>query len=178
LATPVSLACIFSTRKKNQKKNLAVGGPAARQMSTLHMLHTSSRRDQQAAHSVNPDEPHAIIERDRSPFAFAAHERNAAWLDKCIIENGKPLPILANALIAIEAVMPQVFAYDEILRAPMLMMRLKPEHSFKRRIMRDVDVGIAAGEVAASWSEADQQGHGASGGRHACSAISSRARIS
>ena len=161
-------------------------------MSALHMLHTSSRRGQQAAHSVDPDEPHAtnaltftdgysvagaIIERDRSPFAFAAHERNAAWLNKCIIENGKPLPILANALIAIEAVMPQVFAYDEMLRAPMLMMPLKPEHSFKPRIMRDVDVGIA--QETASWSEADQQGHGASGGRHAraCSAISSRARL-
>ena len=37
--------------------------------------------------------------------------------------------------------MPQAFAYDEMLRAPMLMTPLKREDSFKPRTVRDVDVG-------------------------------------
>jgi hypothetical protein len=77
-----------------------------------------------------------IVELDR------AREQSTAWLAKCITENGKPLPNLANAMIAIESIMPQVFAYDEMLRAPMLMTPLKPEDSFKPRIVRDVDIGI------------------------------------
>jgi predicted P-loop ATPase len=116
---------------------------------------TTLRRGKQAAHSTIP-KPHApnaltvtdgevtigtVVECDGSQFAFAASERNAAWLDKCIVENGRPLPILANALIAIGAVMPQAFAYDEMLRAPMLMTPLRSEGSFKPRIVRDVDVG-------------------------------------
>jgi predicted P-loop ATPase len=71
----------------------------------------------------------------------AKREQSTAWLAKCIIEHGKPLPILANALIAIEAVMPQAFAYDEMLRAPILMMPFKPE-DFEPRPVRDVDVGL------------------------------------
>jgi len=77
-----------------------------------------------------------IVELDR------AREQSTAWQNKCIFENGKLLPILANANIAIEAVMPQTFAYDEMLRAPFLMMPLKPESKFKPRPVRDVDVGI------------------------------------
>jgi predicted P-loop ATPase len=77
-----------------------------------------------------------IVELDR------AREQSTAWLAKCITENGRPLPNLANAMIAIESVMPQVFAYDEMLRAPMLMAPMKPEDAFKPRIVRDVDIGI------------------------------------
>jgi predicted P-loop ATPase len=72
----------------------------------------------------------------------AKREKSTAWLAKCIMESGRPLPVLANALIAIEAMMPQAFAYDEMLRAPMLMTQLKPEDNFKPRPVRDVDVGI------------------------------------
>ena len=84
----------------------------------------------------NADLDDRIVELDR------AREQSTAWLAKCIIENGKLLPILANTLIAIEAVMPQAFAYDEMLRAPILMMPFKPECNFKPRPVRDVDVGI------------------------------------
>jgi predicted P-loop ATPase len=77
-----------------------------------------------------------IVEQDR------AREQSTAWLARCIMENGRPLPVLANAMIAVEALMPQAFAYDEMLRAPMLMTSLKPEENFKPRIVRDVDVGI------------------------------------
>jgi predicted P-loop ATPase len=76
-----------------------------------------------------------IVELDRS------REKSTAWLAKCIEESGKPLPILANAIIAIEAVMPQLFAYDQMLRAPILMMPLQPDSGFKPRPVRDVDVG-------------------------------------
>jgi predicted P-loop ATPase len=71
-----------------------------------------------------------------------AGERNPGWLPKCIKESGKPLPVLANALIAIKATMPLAFAYDEMLRAPMLMVSLTGENSFTPRIVRDVDVGL------------------------------------
>jgi predicted P-loop ATPase len=84
----------------------------------------------------NADLDAKIVELDR------AREQSTAWLAKCIMENGRALPVLANALIGLEAVMPQVFAYDEMLRAPMLMMPLKPESNFKPRLVRDVDVGI------------------------------------
>jgi predicted P-loop ATPase len=57
------------------------------------------------------------------------------------MENGRALPVLANALIGFETVMPQVFAYDEMLRAPILMMPFKPESNFKPRLVRDVDAG-------------------------------------
>jgi predicted P-loop ATPase len=69
----------------------------------------------------------------------AREQRAPSWP---IIENGKPLPVLSNALVAIEAVMPMAFAFDEMLRAPMLMVSLSGENSFKPRIVRDVDVGI------------------------------------
>jgi predicted P-loop ATPase len=64
------------------------------------------------------------------------------WLNKCIVGRGEPLPILANALIALEATMPATFAYDEMLRAPILMSPLKPEAGFLPRTLCDVDVGL------------------------------------
>jgi predicted P-loop ATPase len=64
------------------------------------------------------------------------------WLKKCIVGRGEPLPILANALIALEATMPAAFAYDEMMRAPILMTPLKPEGGFLPRTVGDVDVGL------------------------------------
>jgi predicted P-loop ATPase len=70
-----------------------------------------------------------------------AREQSTTWLQDCICgANGAPLPILANALIGLRAVMPQTFAYDMMLRAPVLMKPLKPENGFKPRPVRDVDV--------------------------------------
>jgi predicted P-loop ATPase len=69
-------------------------------------------------------------------------DESTAWLAKCVTENGRPLPILANALVAMQALMPQVFGYDEMLRAPMLMLPLKNESGFMPRAVRDVDVGL------------------------------------
>jgi len=46
------------------------------------------------------------------------------WLHLCLCgDTGKPLPVLANALIALnnDPALRDAFAYDEMLRAPMLM---------------------------------------------------------
>jgi len=64
------------------------------------------------------------------------------WIKKCIVGRGEPLPILANALIALEATMPAAFAYDEMMRAPILMTPLKPEGGVLPRTVGDVDVGL------------------------------------
>jgi predicted P-loop ATPase len=64
------------------------------------------------------------------------------WIKKCIVGRGEPLPILANTLIALEATMPAAFAYDEMMRAPILMTPLKPEGGFLPRTVGDVDVGL------------------------------------
>ena len=57
-------------------------------------------------------------------------------------ESGRPLAILANALIALRAVMPNAFAFDEMLRAPLLMQALEDKPGFTPRPVTDVDVGI------------------------------------
>jgi hypothetical protein len=78
----------------------------------------------------------------------AAREQSTKWLADCICgDTGKPLPILHNALIALRAVMPQTFAYDEMLRAPMLMTSLRVEGAFEPRPVRDVDVGVVQEKV-------------------------------
>ena len=79
-----------------------------------------------------------VIELDR------AREQSTRWLANCICgETGKPLPVLANVLIGLRAVMPDAFAYDEMLGAPMLMRALsKGDAGFQVRPCTDVDVGL------------------------------------
>jgi predicted P-loop ATPase len=79
-----------------------------------------------------------VIELDQ------AREQNTKWLTECICgETGKPLPVLANVLIGLRAVMPDTFAYDEMLCAPMLMRSLaKNDRDFKLRPCTDIDVGL------------------------------------
>lgn len=67
----------------------------------------------------------------------------AEWLSKCIkTETGKPLPILANALIGLRAEMPDALVYDEMLCAIMLMRSLDQVQNFSPRPCTDVDVGV------------------------------------
>lgn len=69
--------------------------------------------------------------------------QHADWIDTCIKgETGKPLPILANALIGLRAELPQHFALDEMLCAPMLMRSLDEAQDFAPRPLTDVDVGV------------------------------------
>jgi predicted P-loop ATPase len=85
----------------------------------------------------NADLDAKVLELDR------AHARNRSWLADCICsETGKALPTLANALIGLRAVMPNMFAFDEMMRAPMLMSPLAKELGFKPRAVTDVDVGF------------------------------------
>jgi predicted P-loop ATPase len=67
-----------------------------------------------------------------------------AWHADCIKgSTGKPLPILANALTGLQAEMPDHFAFDGMLCAPLLMRPLdNDETNFTPRPVTDVDVGI------------------------------------
>jgi hypothetical protein len=72
----------------------------------------------------------------RASDAKATH-----WLDECIKgETGKPLPILANVLIALPREWPDAFAYDEMLCAPVLMRALDGTNDFIPHPITDVDV--------------------------------------
>jgi predicted P-loop ATPase len=65
------------------------------------------------------------------------------WMQDCIRgDNGKLLPILANALIALRAMMPGTFALDEMMCAAMLMEPLEEAEEGLPRPVTDVDVGI------------------------------------
>ena len=74
---------------------------------------------------------------------LAEAQDRAPWLAECVLgETGKPLAVLANALIVLRAVMPDTFAFDEMLRAPLLMRALEDVPDFMPRAVTDVDVGI------------------------------------
>jgi predicted P-loop ATPase len=76
------------------------------------------------------------LEQDR------ASERDQAWLNQCVREKDKPLPILANVLTGLRSVMPDTFAFDEMLRAPMLMRPIRVESGFKPRPVTDNDISL------------------------------------
>jgi predicted P-loop ATPase len=65
------------------------------------------------------------------------------WHAECIKGiTGKPLPILANAVIGLREEMPDTFSYDEMLCAPILMRPLyEGETGFTPRPCSDIDVG-------------------------------------
>lgn len=70
-------------------------------------------------------------------------DARADWLQRCILsDTKKPIPNLANALIGLCAEMPDSFAYDAMLCAPMLMQPLENKDGFEPRVLTDVDVGI------------------------------------
>jgi predicted P-loop ATPase len=86
--------------------------------------------------SKRPTKPEVVVSLDE------AREQASYWLKDCILENGKPIANLANAVTGIKAIMPMAFAFDQMLRAPMLMAPLKEGESFKPRPVRDVDVNL------------------------------------
>ncbi len=70
-------------------------------------------------------------------------EQQTEWLASCLKgEAGKPLAILANALIALRAEMNDAFSYDQMLCAPILMRAMDDERRFMPRPLSDVDVGL------------------------------------
>jgi predicted P-loop ATPase len=76
---------------------------------------------------------------------LAAQRAEPDWLRDCIKgDGGKPLPVLANALLALrrDPNLKDVFAYDEMLCAAILMQPLENAPDFQPRPVTDVDVGI------------------------------------
>jgi predicted P-loop ATPase len=67
------------------------------------------------------------------------------WVRNCLRgEYGRPIPNLANAMLALRSdpAFKDMFAYDEMLRAAMLMRAIdEPAGAFKPRALTDVDVG-------------------------------------
>jgi predicted P-loop ATPase len=66
------------------------------------------------------------------------------WLSSCIKgDTGKPLPVLANALVGLRAEVPDAFAFDEMARATLLMRPpTATSEAFVSRPCTDVDVGV------------------------------------
>ncbi len=93
---------------------------------------------------------------NRKKTVARTNGKHPDWFAQCICgETGKPLPIVANALIALQAVMPDHFAYDEMACAPMLMEPLEEttllshprEDSTVLSPVTDVDVGIVQAKL-------------------------------
>ena len=75
----------------------------------------------------------------------AARDKEAEWLGACLRgNNGQPLAVLANALLAVRSQWPQHFAFDEMARTPVLMQPLAGGDSFKPRPVNDDDVTVLA----------------------------------
>src|SRR5205823_6384750 len=67
------------------------------------------------------------------------------WLGHCLkSETNKPISVLANALLALrhEPTLKDLFAYDQMLCAPMLVRPLDSEPDFTMRPVTDVDVTL------------------------------------
>jgi hypothetical protein len=65
------------------------------------------------------------------------------WLHDCLTgDNGRPLPNLANILIALRAdpALKECFAFDQMLQAPLLMRLRDNSEGFKPRPLTDADV--------------------------------------
>ena len=67
------------------------------------------------------------------------------WIDRCILgSNGQPIADLANTLIGLrqDPLLINCFAFDEMLRATMLMEALPGKELEGQRLVTDNDVGI------------------------------------
>jgi hypothetical protein len=83
--------------------------------------------------TVNDDLDAKVIALDRK----RSKNTKASWFDGCILgETGKPLAVLANALIALRSVLPDLFAYDEMACAAILMKTLSKDEPECQRMMR------------------------------------------
>lgn len=83
------------------------------------------------------------MDEDNIVLLVRQQERQSQWLARCLNgDNGKPLAILANALIALRAELGGAFTYDQMLCAPILMRPIARESGFKPRALSDVDVGL------------------------------------
>jgi predicted P-loop ATPase len=66
-----------------------------------------------------------------------------SWLSECIHgEKGQPLSVLASVLVGLRNELPDTFAFDEMLRVPVLRQALDGQTDFAPRPCTDVDVGL------------------------------------
>src|SRR5262249_13590843 len=67
----------------------------------------------------------------------------AKWIELCVTENGKPMSTLVNVLTALrhDATMREAFAFNELLRVPMLIKSLDRRVDFVPRPVTDIDIG-------------------------------------
>ncbi|WGD56066.1 virulence-associated E family protein [Bradyrhizobium sp. CB1650] len=66
-----------------------------------------------------------------------------AWLAECIHgDSGQPLSVLASVLVGLRSELPDAFAFDEMLRVPVLRQALDERAGFIPRPCTDVDVSI------------------------------------
>jgi predicted P-loop ATPase len=88
-----------------------------------------------------------MTENDRLDLIALRQDRTREELEElfrgCIVgETGKPLPNLSNALAVLRTASPDLFAHDEMLRAPVLMRPLQGLTDVTPRPLTDIDVGI------------------------------------
>jgi predicted P-loop ATPase len=86
-----------------------------------------------------PTSKKKIRERD------SESHRPPSWVAQCLkSETGSPMPVLANALLALrrDPTLKNLFAYDEMLCAPVLLRRFENEPKFEPRPLTDIDVGL------------------------------------
>jgi hypothetical protein len=93
--------------------------------------------------NTNADLDTLVIDLDRKRARQT--KNSAAWLAQCVLgETGRPLAVLANTLIALRTVLPDLFIYDEMRCAVILTRSLdvKEEPHFVPRPAGDIDVGL------------------------------------
>jgi predicted P-loop ATPase len=74
--------------------------------------------------------------------SLAVNVEHATWRDLCIVENKKPLAVLANALTFLRLEMPDHFAFDQMMSTALLARSLTDDPDFTPRPCTDVDVGV------------------------------------
>lgn len=98
--------------------------------------------------------PHPDLPDDR-PTVEVRHDPETGeitddtdWLIDCIKnKEGAPLSILENVAICLRATMRDTFAYDEMLRLPMLMRSPDGRNDFKPRPLEDNDYSLVQCEL-------------------------------
>ncbi|MGY4499161.1 putative P-loop ATPase [Bradyrhizobium sp. GM24.11] len=76
---------------------------------------------------------------------IAAFPVKDTWLAQCISENGRPLPVVTNALVALrrDPDIRDAFAYDEMQRSTIMMHQIgAPLAPFECRAVADEDVTV------------------------------------
>ena len=86
------------------------------------------------------------------------------WIAQCISENGRPLPIVTNALVGLrrDHGLRDVFAYDQMQRCVMMMQEIgQPMAPFDRRPATDEDITVATEFLQKAGIQAHRPRNGA-----------------